>query len=264
MIMVNRVEATIERALRGKLENYNPEPAYMPFHTRLLGTDRMALYSFIQSLNTTFGTSIFEQVAREVAAGVFAVAETQHRVGNTISSAAQEAIAGIMYDLRTGSINPCHDLEMAILSECAQEGDEVILPRRAVRLADVFLANGNEVYLFDLKTVKPNINDFEKYKQTLLEWAAIVLKGNPDAVVRTVIAMPYNPYHPEPYDRWTLRGMLETENQSQLMVGDEFWNFLAGGVDIYQDLLDCFERVGIRMRGEIDAYFAALGQRRYR
>ncbi|MDR0411845.1 MAG: TdeIII family type II restriction endonuclease, partial [Treponema sp.] len=27
----------------------------MPFHYRLLGRDRMALFSFIQSLNTTFG-----------------------------------------------------------------------------------------------------------------------------------------------------------------------------------------------------------------
>lgn len=35
----------------------------MPFHTRLLGKDRMALFSFIHSLNTNFGTSIFEPVA---------------------------------------------------------------------------------------------------------------------------------------------------------------------------------------------------------
>ena len=35
----------------------------MPFHTRLLGTDRLALYSFIHSLNTNSGTSVFEPVA---------------------------------------------------------------------------------------------------------------------------------------------------------------------------------------------------------
>ncbi len=32
----------------------------MPFHYRLLGKDRMALYSFIHSLNTAFGNSIFD------------------------------------------------------------------------------------------------------------------------------------------------------------------------------------------------------------
>lgn len=61
------VENIIESALRRKLENYNPEPAHMPFHTRLLRKDRMALYSFIHSLSTNFGTAIFEQMAKEIA-----------------------------------------------------------------------------------------------------------------------------------------------------------------------------------------------------
>ncbi|HPU22631.1 MAG TPA: TdeIII family type II restriction endonuclease, partial [Candidatus Kapabacteria bacterium] len=58
---------TIIKSLRKKLSNYKPETVNMPFHYRLLGRDRMALYSFIQSLNTTFGTSIFEPVALAVA-----------------------------------------------------------------------------------------------------------------------------------------------------------------------------------------------------
>jgi type II restriction enzyme len=53
----------LRNSLRRKFENYNPEPASMPFHVRLLGKDRMALFSFIHSLNTNFGTSIFEPVA---------------------------------------------------------------------------------------------------------------------------------------------------------------------------------------------------------
>lgn len=49
--------------MRNKFENYSPESNSMPFHYRLLGKDRMALFSFIHSLNTTFGTPIFEPVA---------------------------------------------------------------------------------------------------------------------------------------------------------------------------------------------------------
>jgi len=33
-----------------------------------------------------------------------------------------------------------------------------------------------------------------------------------------------------------------------------FWDFL-GGEGAYQDLLDCFERIGIELRPEIDKYF---------
>ena len=59
----NDIEEILKASLRNKFQKYNPEPASMPFHARLLGKDRLALYSFIHSLNTNFGTTIFEPVA---------------------------------------------------------------------------------------------------------------------------------------------------------------------------------------------------------
>ena len=56
------IENTIKESLRKKFQTYKPETSYMPFHYRLLGRDRMALFSFIHSLNTTFGTSIAEEL----------------------------------------------------------------------------------------------------------------------------------------------------------------------------------------------------------
>ena len=41
----------------------------------------------------------------------------------------------------------------------------------------------------------------------------------------------------------------------ELKVAEEFRDFL-GGEGAYNDLLDCFERVGIELRGEIDEYFS--------
>lgn len=58
-----QIQEVIKNCLRSKFKNYKPESNYMPFHHALLGKDRMALFSFIQSLNTTFGSSIFEPVA---------------------------------------------------------------------------------------------------------------------------------------------------------------------------------------------------------
>ena len=46
------IKQTIKSRLRDKFNAYNPEPTVMPFHTRLLGKDRLALYSFIHSLNS--------------------------------------------------------------------------------------------------------------------------------------------------------------------------------------------------------------------
>ena len=49
-----------------------------------------------------------------------------------------------------------------------------------------------------------------------------------------------------------MRGMLDLPNE--LKVAEEFWDFLAGA-GAYNDLLDCFERVGVELRAEIDDYF---------
>ncbi len=107
-------------------------------------------------------------------------------------------------------------------------------------------------HLFDLKTAKPNISNFIDFKRTLLEWVAIYLAKDPDATVNSYIAIPYNPYEPRPYERWTLRGMLDLDKE--LKVAEEFWDFI-GNEDTYEELLNSFERVGIELRQEIDAYF---------
>ncbi len=45
-LQIQQVETVLRNSLRYKFQNYKPEPASMPFHTRLLGKDRMALFSF--------------------------------------------------------------------------------------------------------------------------------------------------------------------------------------------------------------------------
>lgn len=71
--------------------------------------------------------------------------------------------------------------------------------------------------------------------------------------VSSLIGIPYNPYEPKPYARWTMRGMLDLDHE--LLVAEELWNFI-GGNGAYQVLLDCFEEAGIEMREEIDVHFA--------
>ena len=291
MFKKESIENIIQESLRNKLQKYNPEPSYTPFHTSLLGKDRMALYSFIRSMSTNFDTTIIENVAKEIASDVFDTVELQldipvqfqntshiipsgsadirrmkriHQQDSAVfSRKAQDAITQIMHSLIRATARPNHAAEVAQISKFAQSQNGNPVAKK-LRKVDIFLSKGNQVFMIDLKSVKPNISGFEKHKQDMLEWVAAILYKDLGAVVRTIIAMPYNPYYPEPYMRWTLGGMLETRNQSQLMVGEEFWNFLAGGEEIYQDLLTCFENVGLRMRDEIDDYFKKLGDRRYR
>lgn len=97
------------------------------------------------------------------------------------------------------------------------------------------------------------MGNFEKYKRTLLEWMGAYLEEDPKLEIYPIIAIPYNPYEPEPYKRWTMRGMINIQNE--LKVAKELWDFI-GGMGAYEELLDCFERAGIELRDEIEEYFS--------
>ena len=248
------IKEKIKDCMRAKFQAYKPETANMPFHYRLLGKDRMALYSFIQSLNTTFGVSIYEPVAIAVARERFKVAKTQVKPFNQISIEAQRQIQTIINELVIGTDRePDKSMETQEIRGVCQTGN---LETVKLTQVDVWLENyEGELFLFDLKTVKPNKSNFEKFKQTLLQWIAAELTRDPKAVVNTIIGFPYNPYEPEPYKRWTLRGMLDLDRE--VLIADELWDFL-GGEGTYVDLLDAFEQAGIELRPEIDSYFGKI------
>jgi len=250
-ILKNNIKHRLKKALQDKFANYTPESSYMPFHTRLLGKDRMALYSFIQSLNTNFGTTIFEPVAEELCRYKFDKIFRQVSVGNTITIAAQRTIQDIMDALEISQTQPNKQAELRRVLNVARYGQTTKIKPTKV---DLFLQRNDEVYLIDIKTAKPNKGNFKEFKRTLLTWAAVFAYNHPNTnlTINTLIAIPYNPYEPKPYERWTMSGMLDLKYE--LKVADEFWNFL-GGNNSYNIMLKAFEEVGIEMRSEIDAYF---------
>ncbi len=246
------IQKVIAGTLRAKFRNYTPtQQSAMPFHTRLLGKDRMALFSFIQSLNTTFGTVIYEPVAVELAKRKFQTAKKGEQLGHKITKEAQDAIRKIMNELGEASRDACQKSEMEEIRKVCRQGNTEHV---TLRQADIYLVDENGWhYPIDIKTAKPNIDGYEKYKETLLKWTAVILYKDPHANVGAMLGIPYNPNHPKPYKHWTVRGMVEKD--TQLKVGDSFWDFLAGE-PVYDDLLTCFEVVGVAMRQEIDNYFA--------
>ncbi len=164
---IQLVENTIKRNIRNKFETYNPEPAVMPFHTRLLGKDRLALYAFIHSLNTNFGTTIFEPVAVSIASCRFNIAKHQAKSGTLISSQAQSEIQNIMNGLIAGHKKPDKKQEIKQIRAVCRKGE-----MRTVKLTkvDIYLeSNEDEIYLIDIKTAKPNRDSFKGFKRTLLE-----------------------------------------------------------------------------------------------
>nr|MBC8184393.1 TdeIII family type II restriction endonuclease [candidate division KSB1 bacterium] len=141
---IRSVEDTIRNSLRNRFETYNPEPAVMPFHTRLLGKDRLALYAFIHSLNTNFGSTIFEPVAVSLASSRFKIAKHQIKSGTQISTMAQFEIQKIMDELTAANIEPDKQKEIEIIRRVCQKGEiRTVKPTRV----DVYLESSDrEIY----------------------------------------------------------------------------------------------------------------------
>jgi type II restriction enzyme len=66
----------------------------------------MALFSFIHSLNTNFGTTIFEPIALELAKSNFNVIVKQANAGTRISDGAQREIQNIIDEISAANIRP--------------------------------------------------------------------------------------------------------------------------------------------------------------
>ena len=98
------------------------------------------------------------------------------------------------------------------------------------------MKKGDKEYYIEIKTAKPNIDVFVKSKQKLLEWITLRKKK-----VNTILAIPYNPYHPEPYSRFTMQGYLDEEKE--LYVAEKFWELL-GKKGTYEAVLEIFDEVG--------------------
>jgi len=249
----NDIAEILKTTIREKLRNYTPETGHMPFHYRLLGKDRYAMFSFIQSVNTTFGLSIWEQVAVILAKGAGSYAERQYKLLGSIDSDMEGLISEIHYKLRKGEIAASKIDETEQIRRKIQKGEAKVDPDSVV---DLFVKRDDEENYFDITSAKPNMKEFVALKLKLLRWTALRLSQDNQAKAYTRLAIPYNPYHPEPYERWTLKGLYDLD-RNEILVGESFWNFVAKA-DIYMQLLDVFEEVGKELRIEIDRKFSEL------
>jgi len=247
----NKITELLTTTVREKLRSYKPETIHMPFHHRLLGKDRYAMFSFVQSMNTTFGISIWEQVAVILAKGAGNYAERQYKLLGEIDERTEKLINEIHYKLRKGEIAASKKDEVERIKRKIEKGRAKLDPDSVV---DLFAKIKNDESYFDITSAKPNMKEFVALKLKLLRWTALRLSQDNSVTVVTRLAIPYNPYYPDPYERWTLKGLYDLEN-GEILVGEEFWNFVASD-NIYEELLDVFQGVGEELRSEVDKKFA--------
>lgn len=154
-------------------------------------------------------------------------------IGGVLSSDQKAVVETIVQELRNGTrrVNKASETK-EVLHASSVNGK----PQKDGRIADFYMRRGGKEYYFEIKTVKPNIDVFTTSKTKLLEWIARKRK-----MVETILAFPYNPYYPRPYERFTMQGLVEVRRE--LLIGEEYWDFL-GGDGTFGELLKVFDEVG--------------------
>ncbi|MBI2172124.1 MAG: TdeIII family type II restriction endonuclease [Chloroflexi bacterium] len=210
-----------------------------PFHIAILGPKVRPILSFERSFSTSLGTT-FEESARLIALSRFAEAEREYTVKGSAPAAALTTIDSIDRRIREfGKTDSYPSLVAAVANTYRAD-----LSPREMKV-DLYVKDqtGNECF-FEIKTPEPNRSQCLTVTREHLTIHAIKGAGPPK--IRTYYGMAYNPYGPRKDQyRWSFaRQLLDLENQ--VLIGDEFWDFL-GGKGTYEELLAIYEEAGIVM-----------------
>jgi len=233
--------ALLEKKIEDKLKRYARETSSMPFLVRLIqNSEQVAAYSFLHSINTTLGMSIYEDVSKIIAEEIADECFTKYDIGGVISREQKSVIDDIIRKLRNGEEKVSHDREVKLVLAASATDGKV---QKEGRVADFYMRRAGKEHYFEIKTVKPNIDVFTKSKTKLLEWVA--RRRSP---IKVFLAFPYNPYHPQPYERFTEQGVLD--RGKEFLIGKEYWDFL-GGENTFEELLALFDEVGKRFKEKI-------------
>ncbi len=245
-----KIKDLLSNKIEKKLKSYGRETTSMPFLARLIqDNEKIAAYSFIHSMATTLGMSIYEDVSVILASENSEECFRNYGVGGVISKKQKSVIGNVIAKLRNGERKADIKLEREEVLEALSESGEF---QKSGNIADFFMKRDGQEYYFEIKTVKPNIDVFEKSKTKLLEW--IARKRKP---VNVFLAFPYNPYYPKPYSRFTESGMMDAPND--FLVGEEYWDFI-GGKGTFPELLKTFDEVGKEFKEQLDKKFKEIAK----
>lgn len=236
-----KIEKLLARTIENKLRRYTRETPSMPFLVRVVQDSRkVASYSFIHSIATSLGMSIYEKLSQILVEDDCEECFRKYDLGGVISKEQKAVIDDIIRKLRNKEKEPSYEKDMMfVLDASSKDGKQ----QKEGKIADFYMRKDGMEYFFEIKTVKPNIDVFTKSKTKLLEWIARRRKP-----IRAILALPYNPYFPRSYKRFAEQNLMEMG--VDFLVGENYWNLL-NGENTFIELLEIFDRVGKKWKDEI-------------
>jgi hypothetical protein len=240
---MNDTKSLIRSTIINKIKKYEAESNYRPFFQALFDENVIRQASIVQSLYTTFGMSIYEQIAVILAKNAGFHAERQYDLLGSINDETTILISKICEQPITKKQTKSDELELIRDSSTFGPARKTSISR-----VDVYLRDTNEnEYFIDITTVKLNKKGARTLREKMLKWAAMRYSQKPNAKVKTYIGIPYNPYYPQQYNR---SFVINNCHPGDILAHNEFWS-LCAGYDVFDDLIGIFNEVGKELKPSI-------------
>ena len=164
------IEELISSKINQKLKTYGRETYSMPFLARIIqDSEKIAAYSFIHSLATSLGMSLYEDISVIIAKAHSEECFRNYGVGGVISQAQKKVIGSIIRELRNKNRSPNIKKEIQAVLKADRKNASF---QKSGNIADFYMKRKGKEFYFEIKTVKPNIDVFKESKIKLLEWTA--------------------------------------------------------------------------------------------
>jgi hypothetical protein len=201
--------------------------------------------SIVGGLETSLGTTLWEPLAKALAAGngfevKNADLESPVNMPANLSNVLENIIAdrnvgGEQYSALTSHEaikNVCQSFLRSPITafEKAPNGSGV----------DIWLVKDDVNYFFDVKTVQPNLSALKSCMKQVLTWYAYFYAGNPTGIAQSRIVFPYNPKPEKSFWDVVIGGGKPIEEDNEAWVGNQFWDFCSGVESTFEIIKNAF------------------------
>lgn len=225
-----------------------------PFFEAIFGQDTVTLAALVQSAYTSFGMSIYEQISVILAKNAGFHAESQYTLKGNIDENTANYINSHIDSLKS-------DLKNKIVTTSDKKNETAEIQKRIEETStpsvhgdstvDVYIkkTDGTEYYI-DITTVKNNLKGFQALKHKMLNWVALRSSTDKTVDVKTIVAIPYNPYYPDNYfdKQWNAQIL---DQQNDILIQEDYWNFVGNDNNTYNELLTIFNEVGEEVKDKV-------------
>lgn len=219
--------------------------------------------SIVGGLETSMGTTLWEPLAKALARNNgFEVIDTKLQCPANMPASLANSVSTIIDDRKN---------KKGIYDALSSKNEIINICRTFIKYpidnfidapqgfgVDIWLRKNSINYLFDTKTVQPNLGTLQKCLEQVINWYAYFYSRYPQSSAEGRIVFPYNPYKGNFWKHIIGQGK-PLEQKNEAWVEDEFWDFCSGHTNTYNMITEAFNELHSsgELRGEFYGLFYA-------